>query len=156
MYSRAMRELYFTYGCNTLVMDIRKGSYDQIVSSSVVFQWICKLNLQQYIVTLRKDSYEQKQQGGQMEYFERLEIHLPLLSHALRATAFLQDTFHRAPSFPSTPLLPPASVSRTKPLNKIAPSPLADLKALAIAKLIQTSVLFLAVALPFSFTKLGN
>jgi len=90
MYSRAMEELYFHYHCRTLVMDIRKGSYDQIVSSYPVFQWLVRMGWDRYIVRVRKDSYEQRLQGGRYEYFERLELELPPLAHAIRFMNWMQ------------------------------------------------------------------
>merc|ERR1711963_1038627 len=102
-----MEELYFHYSCRILVMDIRKGSYDQIIASSPVFQWLTRLGWDRHIVRLRKDSYEQRLQGGRYEYFERLEVELAPLAHAIRAMNWIQRlTSSRTPFLlSSTPLL---------------------------------------------------
>ena len=84
MYIRTMTELYENYNTQYVVMDIKKGSYDHIVSSSAVFSWICWAGFDKYIIVKHEDSYEQKLLGGQLERFQRIELYLPLIARCIK------------------------------------------------------------------------
>ena len=93
MYTKVIREVYANYGCKILIVDIKAGSYDKIVSSSQIFRWITYFNIDKKIVIKKENSYTSTLQGGQTEQFERLELYLPILSPCLQIYSFYCNLF---------------------------------------------------------------
>ena len=98
MYQRTMQELYENYNCQYVVLDIKKGSYENIVRSSKLFSMLCRLGLDRYIIVKQEDSYEQKLHGGKSEQFQRLELFLPVIVKMMKVYSWLNYIpFYKSP-----------------------------------------------------------
>lgn len=150
MYLRTMKELYENYNCQYLALDIKKGSYENIVQSSTVFSIICKIGLDKYIIQKQNDSYEQKLHDGKSEQFQRLELYLPIIVRFIKLQNWFSQLF---PHKKSNSWLEGPNFVDSNPHLVLVPkdNPMAQLRTALIHKSISLFVFSATIVLPLYF-----
>lgn len=151
MYLRTMKELYQNYNCQYLVLDIKKGSYENIVNSSRIFSLLCSTGLDKFIILKKEDSYEQKLLGGKSEKFERLELYLPIIVRFMNIHSWF-SCFTGNSNKPLIMADAPAFVDKNPHFVPVQPdNPIAQMKTMVVRKTLQTLVMSATLILPFYF-----
>ena len=91
MYFETFCQLKDNYNCKYLVFDTKKGSFENVIESSLLLRILDYFGYKKSIVLNRKDSWEVTRADGAEEQFEKLTVYLPPIVIALKLASFFNS-----------------------------------------------------------------